>query len=361
MKKIMPIDKSREEIFNQPEVFRKMLEECIDNINDLSRIFFQRNLKKIFLLGSGDSFYIGLCAKLAFEEYAGITLNVIQAYEYASFGDIGIDKESAVVAISSSGRISTTRDALVRAKMSGAFIIGITNKTFDENPFICEADFSIIPRATKDGWPTQTSLTALGVLIALSIYIGKRKGKTSNESFNSLIGELKIIPEKILSVLECCQNEIRKLEHIINKVNRIIFIGSGPGFGVANIGTALMAEGPGIICPCFFIEEFFHALRGYSVGPGDLFFLIASDDSSLQRYHDLIKIVKNSGAYLITIFCGSDEALEKSSNLVLNLDLTPVPFSPLLSMVMLHRITLFMTEDAIKRGYREPDFDLVNG
>jgi len=97
MNEIMPFDTSKQEILEQPEVFKRVIQNSRRTIRELAKNLVDRNVKNIILLGSGDSFYVGLCTKFAFEEYAGINLNVIQAYEFASFGSVQVNSESAVI------------------------------------------------------------------------------------------------------------------------------------------------------------------------------------------------------------------------------------------------------------------------
>jgi glucosamine--fructose-6-phosphate aminotransferase (isomerizing) len=358
MNEIMPFDTSKQEIFEQPHVFKRVFQNSKRTIRELAKHLVDRNVKSLILLGSGDSYYAGLCTKFAFEEYAGINLNVIQAYEFASFGSVHVNSESAVIIISSSGRISTTRDALAKAKTTGAYIIGITDNEFVGNPFIEQTDFFIVPGAKKSGWPTQTTSSTIGILIELSIFLGFENKHNSEKESYELLNELDKIPNKIQSVLDNYSNEFRILTHIYQN-QKIIFLGSGPGFGVANIGTALMAEGPGIISTCFYIEEFFHALRTYSLEPGDLVILIAPNDSSIPRYEDVLEIAKRTGIYLVVVTVEGVDMFDKGSNLVLKTPLVPVPMNPLLAIIMVHRITISFMEKAIQNGYMQPDFRFV--
>jgi len=115
---MMPIAATRREVAAQPEVIARVLAEQSTAIRDLAQRLALRATRQIVLLGSGDSWFAGLGCLLAFETYSGLPAEAIQAYEYAAYGHAGFDAATAVIVISSSGRPTTTWDALERALLA---------------------------------------------------------------------------------------------------------------------------------------------------------------------------------------------------------------------------------------------------
>ena len=70
---IMPIADTRREVAAQPAVIARVLGELHQPIRELAATFVQRDIRRMFLLGSGDSWFAGMAARLALEHYAGVS------------------------------------------------------------------------------------------------------------------------------------------------------------------------------------------------------------------------------------------------------------------------------------------------
>ncbi len=137
-------------------------------------------------------------------------------------------------------------------------------------------------------------------------------------------------------------------------IKTICFIGSGPGYGVANIGAALMAEGPQRIGLPLYVEEFHHSLRINTLDLGMPLFLIAPKDQAYQRYLDTARAVKNWGAYLIAIVTEGDEEIASLANTIVPIPNVPVPMHTLLTVLPLHQFSIALTERRVAQGYVRP-------
>src|SRR5881296_3892100 len=115
---MMPISATRREVAAQPEVVAQVLAEQGTAVRALAAVFAERDTREIVLLGSGDSWFAGLACRLAFETYSGLPTEAIQAYEYAAYGHPSFDDRTVAIVISSSGRPTTTWDALDRALLT---------------------------------------------------------------------------------------------------------------------------------------------------------------------------------------------------------------------------------------------------
>ncbi len=351
---LMPLQETRKEVDHQPKVVAASLETNHSDITALANEIVKKGIDKIYLAGSGDSMFAGLCVKEAFQSYARIPLEVIQAYEYAAFGQEGVDGRSAIIVVSSSGRISTTRNALDRALKSPGLVIGITDRAAEDNPFYSEPDYKLVPGAIKDGWPTQTTTATIALLIDLAIQIGKSKAVISNSQAGESFEDLNRVLQQMSIVLDESSEPMLQVAHKVIDAKTICFVGSGPGYGVANVGAALMAEGPQRVGLPLYVEEFHHSLRINTLDLGMPLFLIAPRDQAYQRYLDTAQAVKNWGGYLIAIVTEGDEQIASMANTVVQIPDVPVPMHSLLTMLPLHQFSIALTECRVARGYERP-------
>ena len=148
---MMPISATREEVSNQPQVIARVLKDLRPQIVEIAQTLVDRGVNQVLASGSGDSWFAGQAARLAWERYAGVVFEPMQAYEYAAYGRPGIDRHTAHFVISSSGRPTTTWDALDRALNTPAYVIGVTDNPSPDNPFVTKPHIALVPRAKKGG------------------------------------------------------------------------------------------------------------------------------------------------------------------------------------------------------------------
>lgn len=350
----MPLADTIIEVNNQPKIVANALQNNHELIIELAQLIVEKEISKIQLLGSGDSMFLGYCVQQAFNTYANIPMYVSQAYEYAVLGDIGIQKDTIIFVVSSSGRISTTRDALARALKSEAFVVGVTDDTSAENPFFTLPSKVLVPGGCKKGWPTQTTTATMVLFYDLAIQIGRFSGFLSETESADLFSQLEKTIGLMGKVLDQSKISAVKIAEKFIEDEVFYFIGSGPGYGVASIGGALAAEGPQRLGVPFYVEEFHHSLRINTVEMGMPVFLIAPQDPSYSRYLDTVKAVKNWGGYLIALINESDDTIPALANMVIKLPGVPWEFNPLLSLMPLHLFSIELTKFREARGYQRP-------
>ena len=116
--------------------YQSVLKDLKPQIAQIAQTLADRGVNQVLASGSGDSWFAGQAVRLAWERYAGVVFEPMQAYEYAAYGQPGIDKHTAHFVISSSGRPTTTWDALDRALDTPAYVIGVTDNPSPDNPFV---------------------------------------------------------------------------------------------------------------------------------------------------------------------------------------------------------------------------------
>ncbi len=351
---MMPLEETICEVNSQPEAVSAAINANHSSIVELAQIIVNKNINHLYLVGSGDSMFAGQCVEQAYREYARTPLIITQAYEYAIYGDVGINENSAVIVISSSGRLSTTRDALDRALSSKALVIGITDYANIENPFFSKPQYKLIPGAVKKGWPTQTTTATIMLLLDLAIQMGKLNGTLSKHKGEELFEILADIPLLMKNVLHQSSSLTKRLGQKLVAVETMYFIGSGQGYGVANIGGALMAEGPQRVGVPLYVEEFHHSLRVHTIDLGMPIFLIAPRDPAYQRYLDTVEAVKHRGGYITVIINKDNERIESSANTIIRIPEVPYEMSPLLSLLPLQQFSIELTKSRLASGYQRP-------
>ena len=354
---MMPISATRREVADQARVVAQVLNAQIDNLRALARQLAERDTRHIVLLGSGDSWFAGMACRLAFETYAGVSAEAIQAYEYAAYGHPAFDAQTATILISSSGRPTTTWDALDRALATSAYVIGITDKPYAGNPFSEKVHAALIPGASKVGWPAQTTTATMALLIDLAIELGRARGHLSTDDADALSKQLRGTVDSMQSVLDAGDGWTQALARRLftNDSRRVYtFVGSGPGLGVAYNGMALLAEGPQEVALVMSVEEFHHGLHIATISRDDVVIVIAPAGAASKRLLDTARSVQSWGCQLVILTDTTDTSLHAFSNDIFRLPAVPEPMTPLLSILPLQQLSIHLAENKTATGYQRP-------
>jgi glucosamine 6-phosphate synthetase-like amidotransferase/phosphosugar isomerase protein len=354
---MMPISATRREVAAQPEVIARVLAELAAPVRELAQLLAARGTRQIVLLGSGDSWFAGLACRLAFETYSGLPAEAVQAYEYAAHGHPGVDAATAVIVISSSGRPTTTWDALDRALLTPAYVVGITDTPYAGNPFSERVHTVLVPGAEKAGWPAQTTSATIALLIMLAVELGRARGQLDAGAADRLGEQLRAIPAAMGAVLEASAGWAVGLARRYGEggARRIItFVGSGPSLGVAYTGMALLAEGPQEVGIAIAAEEFHHGLHIATIAPDDVVLLVAPTGAGSLRMLDTARAVAAWGAQLVAIVDTHDEAIRGLAGSVCEVPGLPEPLSPLLTLLPLHQLSIQLAAQKVASGYQRP-------
>ena len=264
-----------------------------------------RQIKRIIITGSGDSYYIGLSTRRFFQKLCpDCEIEIISSLDFARYSLYRADAYTAVIAISISGNVLRTIECVEKAQASGAYVIGITN-----NPDSRLAEVALRPVfLCLDTEPTWTcgTLTYTGSLYALvrtAITLSTRADAVKQQHLQELNDTLSMIGSVLENADATCKAAARNMR-IINNRAPMFVLGAGPNYGTAKYGAAKFME----ICSTLAIgqecEEFCHC-EFWVVDRANLVFMVAPTGEALSRAREVAAIVRKYGCDLFVI---SDDA-----------------------------------------------------
>lgn len=352
---MMPIAATRQEIAEQPQFVARVLEEREKQVQELAQTLASRQTKQVLASGSGDSWFAAQAVRLAWEQYAGLPFEANQAYEYAAYGRPRENERTAHFVISSSGRPTTSWDALDDALASGAYVVGVTDNDATDNPFVSKPPSALVPGAVKIGWPTQTTTAAMALLFDLAIATGKASGFLSPNDAARLAQALRDVAGQMGAVLSQSSRWAEQLAGTLGDRRLYTLVGGGPSFAVAQMGSALLAEGPQAVGVALTVEEFHHALRVATLREGEPVILIAPAGQSAQRCRDTARVVRQWGARLLALVTPELEDLLDGPGDGMRLPQVDEAFSPLLTVLPLQALSIALAGQKVAGGYHRPE------
>lgn len=235
------------EIFQETMVIRNNLEGRIDlatNSLNLSKLCFSLNnikeLKKIFILACGTSYYAALVGKYIFEELTSIPVEVDYASEFR-YRKIILDKKDLTIVISQSGETADTIAALRACQKFGSHILALTN--VKGSTISREADSVMDIKAGPEIGVASTKafVGQLMSLYVLSLYFAQVRKTLDFVEIKKIISELVKIPQMVEIIL-LKDEEINKLSKEYSNFHNFLYLGREINYPIALEGALKLKE-----------------------------------------------------------------------------------------------------------------------
>ena len=233
------------EIHEQPTAVRDTLSPRIkDGRIDLSELGLDeeaiKNVRRIYIIGCGSAYHVGVAARYVFESLARLPVEVDVASEFR-YRDPVLEPDSMAVIISQSGETADTLAALRECKERGVRTIGIVNVV--GSSIAREADATLytwagpeIAVATTKAYSTQ-----MAVLNLLGLYFSQVMGTLDHEVYSAMVRGIEKLPEQMERILE-------QAEHIHDIAKRcagredVFFIGRNLDYALSLEGSLKLKE-----------------------------------------------------------------------------------------------------------------------
>jgi len=340
---------TRAEIGTQGDAIRQSLNLEADNLAAISGQLRGRQLDRITIVGCGDSWFVGIGVRLAFERLLGVPTEAVQALDYALYYHETANPRSLVIGISSSGTTPAVIQALEAARAKGAFTIGLSN--IAASPLNSGFEAGILVRATRVGWPTQASTAAMAVLIALAIELALVWSLDSQKLVKSLRLQLSQLPDLVEAITARYDEPLAGVADELTAVRWLLFTGGGPHLAPACFGAAKIKE----LCPihavAYPLEEFHHYR---SLKPGDPLFLVAPDEVSHARALDTAEVGRYDGGQIIALVPEGESEISAVANWTFEMPPIADTLAPIIYSVPLHLFAYHLAMAKFKAGLGYP-------
>ena len=327
------------EIFQETMVVRSNLEGRINLSADepeLKNLFLGlekiKEIKRIFILACGSSYYTALVGKYIFEELIGIPVEVDYGSEFRYRKVLLGDKDLTVV-ISQSGETADTIAALRACKELGSHVLALTNVR--GSTVSREADSVMYINAGPEIGvaTTKAFIGQLMCLYVLSLYFAKIRGTLNSLEIKKIISELIKIPQ-LVEIILFKDSEITKLSEKFYKFQNFLYLGRGINYPIALEGALKLKE-----------ISYIHA-EGYPAGEmkhGPIALLdkdfpvvvIAPRDMVYNKIVNNIKEVKARDALVLAIATEGDQEIKNIVDRVFYIPKTIDILYPILTIIPL--------------------------
>lgn len=261
---------------------------------------------RIYLVGCGDSHYVGLATRLAFERWTGIPTEALESLEFSRYAVDFAPPGSWVVCVSNSGRVTRTVECALFARQHGLYPVAIT---FNADSPLAEASSVTLPYRYTDvgfGPGTLSYLASLVSLYAVALRIAELSGKLDSTACETWLETIRRQSDVITATIAACEAQSADLGQKCDIQTPIHIIGAGPNYGTALFGMAKMIEAARVSAIGQEMEEWAHE-QYFCTNQGTVTIAIAPPGASISRAREQLRAVRDMHGTSIAI-CSPDDA-----------------------------------------------------
>ena len=297
-------------------------------------------LKRIQMVACGSAYHVCMSAKYIFEQLARIPVDVDLASELRYRNPV-FEDHTLAIAVSQSGETADTLAALREARNQGLPVLGIVNVV--GSSIAREADYVFytwagpeIAVATTKAYSAQ-----LAVVYVLAIYFGRIRGKLDDGTYQGMIEELLLLPDKISRILE----EKERIQWFANKFshnNDVFFIGRGLDYAASMEGSLKLKEISYMHSEAYAAGELKHGTISL-IEDGIWTIGIATQDSLFEKLISNMVEVKSRGANILGITSYGNYSMEDTADCTIYVPKTLECFYPSLVVIPLQLLAYYVS------------------
>ena len=336
------------EIYEQPEVIKKTINSFVNDKIDFSSSGLTTDILKdinsVYIVACGSAYHVGVCAQYIIEGLARVPVRVDIASEFRYRKPL-LNEKDVLIVISQSGETADTLAALREAKELGVKTIAIVNTV--GSSIAREADYVLytlagpeIAVATTKAYSTQLIVSYL-----FAIELALAKGKIDSNTYDNLLDEIKLLPDKISSILDKEIKRIQKISSELSGIKDAFYIGRGLDYAVSLEGSLKLKEVSYVHSEAYAAGELKHGTISL-IEDGTLTIGIITQEEIKEKTISNLVEVKSRGAYIVTIAPNTVD-VDKVSDYKITIPETNKYFYPSITVVPLQLLGYYI---AVAKG-----------
>lgn len=300
------------------------------------------NFNKVYIVACGTAYHAGLVGKMVIEKMARVPVEVDVASEFR-YRDPFVDENTLFIAISQSGETLDTLAALREAKRNGARVLSVVNVVGSsvaresDDVFYTWAGPEIAVASTK------AYTTQLICMYLIGLYMGSTKGTIEKDYYDKVLGELKLLPDKVEALLGQ-EDAIAALAKKYYSKEQVFFIGRGLDSGVSYEGSLKLKEISYINSFAIAAGELKHGTIAL-MEADTLVFALATQDFLYEKMVSNVEEIKARGARVIGVAKEGRKEIESVADEVIYVPYCIDEVSPVLAVIPLQIFAYYVAKE----------------
>ena len=262
------------------------------------------SVKRIYLVGCGDSHHAPVGAELAFHQMAKVPTQALSSLTFSRYTagflpDTG-PNTNLVIGVSVSGVVSRTIEALDMARQAGAVTVALTGsptaplgqtaaRVFETfvPPLPDEMRGLVVPGI-------RSYLASQIALVMAALRIGEVRGALTTAAADAERKQIAELADIIEATIQSCEPVVNELVEAWRQATQFEFVGAGPLYGAAMFSAAKLLEASGDAAMAQETEEWSHLQ--YFVENADIpLVLLSANQFDADRMAEIARAAQSIG------------------------------------------------------------------
>ena len=322
-----------------PGIVESMIDDLVRQAGAALPPALCREINQVYLTGCGDSHHAAVNAEMAFGQLAGLPCRAAPALAFGRYIAPTLqtaEGKALLLAVSVSGQVSRTVEALQLGRLAGAVPAALTGSA--KSPLAAAGEI-VLHTAVP---PLPDELAGLIVpgarsyvasqlmLYVVAIHLGQARGHLRKKQSNELRRELAGMAESMEATIILCDPLAQRAAEAWQEAAAFVYCGAGPSYGTALFSAAKLLEASGDTAVAQELEEWAH-LEYFAREAGTPTILISGGGRDADRLLEVAAAAAAIGRSTAVIApLDSDAANKAQSDYLFPLAGTPREcFSPL--------------------------------
>jgi glucosamine--fructose-6-phosphate aminotransferase (isomerizing) len=295
---------------------------------------------RVYLVGTGDSYFAGLAVRLAFERWTGIATYALESLEFSRYEIETAPAGSLLVAVSGSGRVSRTVECALVAARHGLQTLAVTPAQQSRVAKASQMTLTLQYQDVGFGPATLLYLASLTGLFALGLRLARLAGRATDQVVAGHLGALTRAGTMAAATIEANRAAAERVAASIEPCHPLAVVGGGPNYGTALFGVAKLLETAAENAVGEELEDWAHQ-HYFATGPSSHTIVIAIRGASLDRAREQLRAVREIGGRATAIASHDDATTAALADAVLPVFLPDDELlSPLVTALPLESLAL---------------------
>ena len=330
------------QIRSLPALIRELVPVLDDTVRKTLDHKLCLSVKRLYVIGCGDSHHAALGSELAFEALAGRPTEPMSALQFARYA-VGYlpatgPGTNLVVGVSVSGEVARTTEALRLARQAGANTLALTatpgSRLARAAELVVLSATPPLPDPPGVDTPRVRSYLAsqLGLLL-MAVRIGEVRGHLDWGAATAVRRDILALADVAQRTLDGCDRGAHALAEEWRDAAEFVFVGGGPNYATALFCAAKVLEASGDGAVGQETEEWAH-LQFFARATATPTFFITAGGRDLSRAAEAAAAARAIGRRVVAVAPGSASTLREVAARLLPLpEGVPEVFSPLVAAI----------------------------
>ncbi len=296
---------------------RSPMHQQIDTLPDLIRAIVQpfdasarrafdfetcTSVKRIYLVGCGDSHHAPVGAELAFHQLTGVPTQALSSLPFSRYTagflpDTG-PNTNLVICVSVSGEVSRTIEAMDLARKAGATAVALTGNPGGPLGAVAETVFETAVPPLPDELAgmvvpgIRSYLASQIALLLAALRIAEVRGALTTAAADAERRAIAELADAVEETIQICEPIVDDLVERWRDARLFEFVGAGPLYGVAMFSAAKVLEASGDAALAQETEEWSH-LQYFAAEADTPLILLCADQFDADRMAEVARAAQS--------------------------------------------------------------------